>query len=172
MGYSSQKGSMHQLLYSPWGHSQTNRLTWSRHLPLLRQGELAHSSMSISQCNPSKPMEGNTHIQSLDEYEDMEPKQCHHAPDYSVCECVLKYLAYRCRCNLLSGPSRWHHSGRDWSHIHWCPAHSVGRCNPEHSYSWTSPLCSYTSHHAHMGLALMDRKRKSEWESLGKIWNA
>ncbi len=82
-----------------------------------------------------------------------------------VCVCLCKYLAYRCRCNLLSGPSRWHHFGRGWSHIHWCPAHSVDQCTPERSYRRTSPLCSYKNHRAHTGLALMCRKR-GYWQNM------
>lgn len=39
----------------PAGHSQTKRLTWSRHLPWFRQGELRHSFTSLSQWVPPKP---------------------------------------------------------------------------------------------------------------------
>lgn len=39
----------------PAGHSQTKRLTWSRHLPWFRQGELKHSFTSISQWVPPNP---------------------------------------------------------------------------------------------------------------------
>lgn len=47
-----------QIIFSPLGHSQWKELILSTHLPLLRQGWLAHSSVLMWQNTPSYPEMG------------------------------------------------------------------------------------------------------------------
>lgn len=110
-------------VFSPLGHSQWKELILSTHLPLLRQGWLAHSSVLMLQNTPSYPERYRVISQIISSFLFLHLIIVqNYSKNVSISSSSVSnkcsYLAYRCSGTLRSGPGRWRHYGKDSTCIH------------------------------------------------------